>query len=141
MGWAISGLPALGRIRHDDAVRYDGTDSVAVFPLGPFHSHDPELRLITSAGIAGQHHESGDLARYTPSPQLCGDAPCYWVMRDGFGRTYYFGDTASTNAHPDSIEFAATVWETSPQGRTSRGIRVWLLTRVQDEYGNYYVVE
>jgi RHS repeat-associated protein len=73
----------------------------------------------------------------------CGDGPCYWVMKDGNGNTYYFGGDESF--HPsDSSEGGTSVYPVLTErfngASGERGIYVWGLYKVVDHYGNGYKV-
>ncbi|WP_213286710.1 RHS repeat-associated core domain-containing protein [Bradyrhizobium sp. sGM-13] len=141
-GWVLTGFPAIVRAR-DTGMKFDATDQFVFLPGGWGTSENRDNRLVNAAGYyyrkkvrAGSPPE-----QFRPSNQSCGSGPCFWEMRDGSGRKYYFGGDA--NAHPGLYApgtWHAGLWEPANGVTHNRGIVAWPLYKVVDADGNYFVV-
>ncbi len=99
----------------------------------------PQLGLIVF-GNDIFHTANETWGDYRPKG-FCGDGPCYWVLRDGQGNTYYFGGDDSY--HPTTSDGTGDypiIAERFNGDRGNRGILMWSLYEVVDRYGNGYKV-
>src|SRR5262249_32106513 len=105
IGWTLHGLPAIARMRFGHDISYSGnessgsSDTFAFLPEGWGSAPDPQKRLIRGSTAYGPtYHLARDNMTDFKAIGWCGNGPCYWVMRDGRGQTYYFGKNTSNSS-------------------------------------------
>jgi hypothetical protein len=142
MGWAISGIPAIVRIRGDAGMTFTAGDSYSYLPGGWGSSAGPDNLLVAKG--AERYHLARNIAgvafmELQATGSGCGGGPCYFIGRDGRGNTYYFGGDEQHLATGGSIDSA--LWEPDNGVTRARGIVAWSLYRMVDADGNYYRVD
>jgi RHS repeat-associated protein len=142
MGWTISGIPNIARIRGDAGITFTASDSYAYLPLGWGSSAGADNLLV--ATNADRYHLRRNIAgarfmEFQAAGTGCGSGPCYFIGRDGRGNTYYFGGDEQHTATGGSI--GSALWEPDNGVTNARGIVAWSLYRVVDVYGNYYRID
>lgn len=142
MGWAISGIPAIARIRGDAGMTFTAGDSYSYLPGGWGSSAGPDNLLVAKS--ADRYHLARNIAgaafmEFEAAGSGCGGGPCYFIGRDGRGNTYYFGGDDQHLATGGSIDSA--LWEPDNGVTRARGIVAWSLYRMADADGNYYRVD
>ncbi len=113
-GWSLQGLPFVA-LDPLSGILFDGNDDF----LGSMSG-----RLFKRSEDGNYYPRKEGLHKYTQTGGECGVTPCSWIMEDGSGNTYYFGETADSQ-----IKSAA-----------EDSVRFWLLNRFKDSNGNYYDV-
>jgi len=134
LGWQLSGLPAIVRINAGTGIQYASSDSFA-FVGSWLDRPQIEQRLVRIN--ATQFHLARDSRQRFEPAGTCGiGQPCTWKMRDGNGRTYYFGNVAQLTRVSGSAQISA-----ASLGRAgTSAIAAWGLSRVEDDYGNAYEI-
>jgi hypothetical protein len=94
MGWNISGIPAIARIRGDAGMTFTASDSYSYLPGGWGSSAGADNLLVAKS--ADRYHLARNIAgipfmEFQAAGSGCGGGPCYFIGRDGQGNTYYFG--------------------------------------------------
>jgi RHS repeat-associated protein len=145
MGWTISGIPAIVRVRGDGGMRFNGADTYAFAPGGWGTSTTPSqwLKPVVKASPLRYHLaevEAGAPFAEFAAGDRCGDGPCYWLMRDGKGNTYYFGGTPFDYPGLSYSGHNASLYEPNNGITLGRGAVVWSLRRVADVNGNFFDV-
>ena len=139
IGWILTGLPAIARMNSGAGIEFQGNDTYVFMPNGWDQGfQDPRQRLVKTS-FHTFHTLRDDRSRYKSSltwDRSCGDGPCYWVVEDGNGNSYFFG---GDHFHPRT---SAAIWGNAPDRANGRfGIQTWLLYKVKDWHGNYYQVD
>lgn len=146
VGWVLRGFPAIGRMNFGGGVNYDSNDNFVFLPDGFDSPEFPDNRLVKKPNTMNRYH----LAKNEAGSPLwefeaifdkgCGSGPCYWIVRDGQGNTYYFGGEAGFHAGMESSPPTSFLWEPSNGLTARRGIATWALHKVEDIHHNYYTV-
>ncbi len=125
-GWSLQGLPYITRDT-TYPINYNGTDKY-VGPGGRLvQANDPGY---TGSAVI-YHTEYEGFSRFEMFGGQGGNAnePSYWVETKPDGTKYYYG------YNDNSQDSQVTANDHSPC------IRVWALSKVEDIYGNYYLVK
>lgn len=154
VGWQLGGLSAIARMPWPNPSEYDADDAFGFMPNGwqsGFPGRNQRLvehrdpAIAASSPLANRWYTyEDDMAYHTPHG-ACGDGqapgPCYWVRHAPDGMVFHYGGDASANAGTVSNgAFHGAIWGRSGATRL-RGIQAWLLTRVQDRFGNYFTID
>src|SRR5262249_21762664 len=98
VGWSLTGISAISRMNWGSGINYliSPEDTYVFLPGGWGEGPSPSARLVrlrdAVSGNPPRYHTARDtMAEYRPMGS-CGGGPCYWVMRDGKGLTYYYGN-------------------------------------------------
>jgi hypothetical protein len=142
MGWAVSGIPAIIRVRGDAGMTFTGSDSYSYLPGGWGSPASPDNLLIAKS--ADRYHLARNIAgapfmEFQAVGTGCGSGPCYFIGRDGRGNTYYFGGDTPNTATGGST--GSALWEPNNGVTNARGIVAWSLYRVVDADDNYYRID
>ncbi len=126
VGWSLQGLPAITRDT-TYPINYDGNDKY----IGPggrlVVANDPDYE---GSGTV-YHTEYESFSRFEMHGDQGGNPsePSYWVETKPDGTKFYYGyNDNSQNAQVKALDH-------DPY------IRVWALSKVEDIYGNYYLVK
>jgi RHS repeat-associated protein len=139
MGWLLSGIPTIMRVNNGNGINYLGADSFGVNFSGWGAPVEPSKYLVDTE-VAGFHTAQETWGNYQPNGK-CGDGPCYWVLRDGTGNTWYFGGDSDVHASSASAGPWSVIWERNNGNVSHRGIFAWALYKVVDGFGNSYKIE
>jgi RHS repeat-associated protein len=134
LGWSLRGLPAIVRVNAGDGVTFTSRDTYAL--VGSWlDKPSARARLVPIGG--GHYHLAQDSRqRFTRVGTCATNQPCSWMMRDGSGRTYYFGaESGRTTPGGQSTTIPSRV-----VGGTTDAIAAWGLSRVVDDHNNAYEV-
>jgi hypothetical protein len=156
VGWVLGGLPAITRANYGKGLVFTGgennwNDTFFFLPNGWGTTASSANRLVKDDPTAARYMLSKDnISLFVPYGR-CGSGPCHWVMHDGKGWIYYFGQSAASS-HPAlsytvapcaGASYSSVVCEPDNGSTTlngPRGIQAWLLERVEDSYGNSFHV-
>ena len=97
-GWSLHGFPAIVKMPRDRGLLFDGYDYHGYASNGFDGAQSAELlipvgdeQFATGAESWQRFEPIGNCATGSQSRE-----PCSWRMRDGNGRTYYFGQIKTT---------------------------------------------
>lgn len=135
-GFSLAGLPAVIRVAADNGMMFNGSDTFAFAPDGLDVRPPPRNYLVpVTKAQANRYHRAyyGPDERFTEFQAVgsSGSGPCYWLMRDGHGTTYQFGNDSCTSA----VKIEQDNGDTG-----GRGLVAWALYRITDADGNYLEV-
>jgi len=124
VGWQLSGLPAITR-DSSYGINYDSND----------HYVGPGGRLVevndsdySGSGVV-YHTEDETFSRFEAIGSS-GSGPAYWIETKPDGTKYYYGESSTSRISALNIHLTGNDLA-----------RAWALSKVEDIYGNYYIVE
>jgi len=163
VGWSITGFPVITRMAWTDPVDFQGgeceaaqaggvcdPDTYAFVSGGWETSPTPDDRLVFDKVRQRYVTKKRSAAEFEAVGTSCGQGPCYWILRDGKGTTYYFGGDEDTDDYWNEtmdpttglgITSFNTLWEPSNGVNGGRGIKVWFIRKIVDRHGNYVVFQ